>query len=57
MTMENENNKKEKMSAVKRTALTLIDELKGKIIKDCDDDEVLSTMTKFHPHANGYCRQ
>lgn len=45
------------MSAVKRTALTLLDELKGKIVNDCDDDEVLSTMTKFHPHANGYFRQ
>ena len=57
MTMENENNNKEKMSAVKRTALTLLDELKGKIVNDCDDDDVLSTLTKFHPHANGYFRQ
>jgi hypothetical protein len=47
----------EKLSPIKRMALALLDKLKEQVITDCDESEVVSTMSKFNPENNGYFKQ
>ena len=49
--------KKKEMTIIKRTAIALLDELKEKVVNDCSDEDVVSTMSKFHPQVNGYFKQ
>lgn len=40
------------LSPIKRMALSILDELKVKIVSDCDDSEITQGMTQFHPSNN-----
>lgn len=40
------------LSPIKRMALSILDELKVKIVNDCDDSEITQSMTQFHPSNN-----
>lgn len=40
------------LSPIKRMALSILDELKVKIVSDCDDSEITQSMTRFHPSNN-----
>ena len=51
------NEEKKPLSAIKRTALNLIDRfsenLKQQVINDCSDDEVMDVSSKYHPDLRG----
>lgn len=47
----------EKLSPIKRAALAIIDKLKEQVLNDCDEQEIVNTMAKFNPEANGYFKQ
>jgi hypothetical protein len=49
--------KVEKLSAIKRAAIKLLDSLKEQIANDCSDDEVAKSLAKFSPETNGYFKQ
>lgn len=38
-------------------ALALLDKLKEQVMTDCDEKEIVSTMSKFNPENNGYFKQ
>lgn len=45
------------LSPIKRAALALLDNLKEQVMNDCDEEDVVKTMAKFHPETNGYFKQ
>lgn len=47
----------EKLSPIKRAALAILDKLKEQVLNDCDEQEIVNTMAKFNPEANGYFKQ
>lgn len=47
----------EKLSPIKRAAIALIDRLKEQGLNDCDEQEIVNTMSKFNPETNGYFKQ
>lgn len=47
----------EKLSPIKRAALAILDKLKEQVLNDCDEQEIVKTMAKFNPEANGYFKQ
>lgn len=45
------------LTTVKKVALKIIDDLKERVMNDCDDEEITSTLTKWHPESNRYFKQ
>lgn len=45
------------LSAIKRTALVIMDSLKEQIMTDCNDEELQEAMAKFHPQSHGYVKK
>lgn len=47
----------EKLSPIKRVALSIVDRLRDMIITDCNDDEIAKSLAKFNPENNGYVKE
>lgn len=47
----------EKITPIKRIALSLLDKLKEQIVTDCDDSEVIESLQRFHPETHGYVKK
>lgn len=41
-----------KFGMVKKMALEFLDSLKERVMNDCDEQEILDTMAKYHPSVN-----
>lgn len=41
-----------KFGMVKKMALEFLDNLKERVMNDCDEQEILETMAKYHPSVN-----
>lgn len=44
--------KNKELSPIKRAALAILDKLKEQVVSDCDENEIVTTMTRFHPSSN-----
>lgn len=50
-------NSENKISPIQRVALDLLDKVKEKVLTDCSDEEIASSLVKFHPERNGFIKQ
>jgi hypothetical protein len=50
-------NARTELTTVKKVALKILDDLKEMVMNGCDDEEITSTLTKWHPESNNYFKQ